>query len=122
MRAVIFALVVAGVMTAVCVAADWPYVRRSFGRAGHRRGRTTAAAQGGEDGGGSGVPSVSPDPRRTPPPDPRTAEGVLTRRLIAEEISASEYRRAMADLAVRDDRRHRLEVPRDPGHPPHPQG
>lgn len=119
MRAVIFAVVVAGVMTAVCVAADWPYVRRSFERWRHPGRR---AAGSGRPEGPVTAPGRTPPARHRPRAlaDPRSPEGILTRRLIAKEISATEYRRLMADLAARDDRHHRLEVPRDPGHPPRP--
>jgi hypothetical protein len=61
---------------------------------------------------GPGTPAV---PRELPAPDrsPQTLEGVLTRQLVTGEITGSQYRHAMASIAVRDAERHPLEVPPD---------
>jgi hypothetical protein len=62
---------------------------------------------------GPGAPAVAPTPNRSP----QTLEGVLTRQLVTGEITGSQYRHAMASIAVRDAERHPLEVPPDAAPP-----
>lgn len=49
------------------------------------------------------------------PAGPESLEGVLVGQLVRDEITARQYRRAMARLAARDDERHPLVVPPELG-------
>ena len=49
------------------------------------------------------------------PGAPRSLEGVLVAQLAGGEISRSQYARAMAQLAARDEERHPLSVPPEVG-------
>ncbi len=56
----------------------------------------------------------TPAERSTPapaPPTPETLEGVLAGQLLAGEITAAQYRRAVQRLAERDADRHPLSMP-----------
>jgi hypothetical protein len=52
-----------------------------------------------------------------PDRSPQTLEDVLTRQLVAGEITGPQYRHAMASIASRDAERHPLEVPPDANPP-----
>ena len=60
---------------------------------------------------------VAPGDASSPNQSPQTLEGVLTRQLVTGEITGSQYRHAMASIAVRDAERHPLEVPPDAAPP-----
>jgi hypothetical protein len=46
---------------------------------------------------------------------PESLEGVLVAKLLAGDISTIQYRHAVEGLAARDEDRHPLSVPPDPG-------
>ena len=81
-----------------CGIAVWPL----FGAARERppRPRMSAAAA---------------QPAGTPAGRPQSLEGVLVARLVAGEISGSQYRRAVEGLAARDDERHPMAIPPEIG-------
>jgi hypothetical protein len=58
---------------------------------------------------GPGAPGDASAPDR----GPQTLEDVLTRQLVAGEITGPQYRNAMASIAIRDAERHPLEMPPD---------
>jgi hypothetical protein len=65
-------------------------------------------------------PTVADAPASSDPDTPRAAEpesleGVLVAKRLAGEISTIQYRHAIEGLAARDDDRHPLSVPPDPG-------
>jgi hypothetical protein len=47
--------------------------------------------------------------------EPESLEGVLVAKLLAGDISTIQYRHAVEGLAARDEDRHPLSVPPDPG-------
>ena len=58
-------------------------------------------------------PASKPDiPRAT---EPESLEGVLVAKLLAGDISTTQYRNAIEGLAARDEDRHPLSVPPDAG-------
>jgi len=48
-------------------------------------------------------------------PEPESLEGVLVAKLLAGDISTTQYRHAIEGLAARDEDRHPLPVPPDLG-------
>ena len=46
---------------------------------------------------------------------PESLEGVLVAQMMAGEITRDQYRRAVEGLAARDDDRHPMAIPPDPG-------
>ena len=63
--------------------------------------------------GGEPAGPVVPGDTVRPARRPQTLEDVLTRQLVAGEITGRQYRRAMASIAIRDAERHPLQVPPD---------
>jgi len=59
------------------------------------------------------APSAQPAAERAV--EPASLEGVLVAKLLAGEISTTQYQHAIEGLAVRDDDRHPLSVPPDHG-------
>jgi hypothetical protein len=92
------ALVLTVVLAAACFLA-WPKVRRTV--------HETATLPVGHGAVGAGVPR----------PSPQTLEGTLTLQLLTGELSASQYRHAMAAIATRDAERHPMAVPPEPNPP-----
>jgi hypothetical protein len=63
-------------------------------------------------------PTVAKDAPPVPPAAPRapeSLEGVLAAKLLAGEITTTQYRHALEGLAARDEDRHPLTVPPDLG-------
>ena len=62
---------------------------------------------------------AKPDTTRTAltalAPEPESLEGVLVAKLLAGDISTTQYRHAIEGLAARDEDRHPLSVPPDLG-------
>ena len=55
------------------------------------------------------------EPADDPRPPVLSLEGVLVAHLVAGEISAAQYRRAVEGLAIRDEDRHPMAVPPENG-------
>jgi hypothetical protein len=94
----LFLLVYVLIVIAICVFLVWPQTDRL-----PRRGRILSAPD---------APAKSGPPK---PGRPESLEGVLVAKLMAEEISRTQYLHAMAGLAARDDERHPLAVPPEIG-------
>lgn len=90
----LFFIAVMVLVLAVSLAAMWPW--------------PDDEAAGADDGAARETPA-------DPPRAPETLEGALVAQLVAGEITAPQYRHAMANLAVRDAERHPLTVPPDTG-------
>ena len=58
---------------------------------------------------------ASPAPDAPRAAEPESLEGVLVAKLLAGEITTTQYRHAIEGLAARDEDRHPLSVPPDPG-------
>lgn len=75
-----------------------------------RRGRATDPSRALRDTEGR---SAGPGAASAPHPSTQTLEGILSLQLVAGEITAPQYRHAMATIAARDAERHPLDVPPD---------
>ncbi|MCU7724879.1 hypothetical protein ODJ79_14225 [Actinoplanes sp. KI2] len=60
-------------------------------------------------------PPAAPTPPAARPADPQSLEGVLVVKLLAGDITTTQYRHALEGLAARDEDRHPLSAPPDAG-------
>ena len=88
-------LLLLAVLITAWVIAPWPTIRRAFQDAVSKRP-------------GPGAPAAAPPPTSQ---TPQTLEGILAREFVAGEITAPQYRDAMATVAARDAERHPLDLP-----------
>ncbi|GGN97500.1 hypothetical protein GCM10010112_89840 [Actinoplanes lobatus] len=88
--AVLIILVIVVTVALVLASAFWPEPEQEQEPAGTETG-----------------PAAVPEP----PAGPTTLEGALVAQLISGEISARQYRRAVAKLAARDDQRQPVRPP-----------
>ena len=84
----LFTILLVLVLTGACVALAWPALKTADDPA---------------------------EPGTVPEPGPESLEGVLVVQLAAGEITRAQYQHALAGLAARDEERHPLAVPPEPG-------